>query len=500
MNHNERAFDHLLQQRLESIQPPLREGRWELMQQMLQDLDTPNPFDAALANQLHATEPNLQVSQWERMEQELEFDELVHGSTSRTNEEELAWKLQHLQARYNPAHWERLAHLLDVRTLYYPGILRSKLVELSAVLLFLLFFLHQYQPTAPSELQAFAASEPVSATSLATADVGSSASDLTSDVLVPPSSSIPAFAQAAAQTSLQIPIDAHSQEQPSEPSESLENLVNLPQETTQVAGQIASETIVTNQLPTPELSPLPREQTTTLALAPLALKPTPHWYLSMAASANRNVIQTPFDPAFQTAPLRHGSYGYSSGLSLSRKTGQTELLTGIWHSTIAYRPPVPVQQFGTFDFLVIESFEGIHLDLLQVPLQVNYHFRKSPRKWNAYAHAGLQASFILDAVYDIRRTVIQAQGKPRDKNDSEKLKSRLDRKEFPKGLTAGGQLSNNFFLSISAGAGVERHLNDRWVLFAQPTYTRQLSANGIGPNNDRLHNWSMLVGSRVLIR
>lgn len=220
----------------------------------------------------------------------------------------------------------------------------------------------------------------------------------------------------------------------------------------------------------------------------------------MGAAANRNIIQTPFDPTFQTAPHSHGSYGYASGLSLSRRSGQVELLTGVWHSTIAYRPPVPVLQFGTFDFLVIESFEGIHLDLLQVPLQVNYHFRKSPRKWNAYTHAGLQASFILNAVYDIHRTVIQAQGKPRDNNDNENLKSRLDRKEFPKGLTSGGQFNNNFFLSLSAGVGVERHLNDRWMLFAQPTYTRQLSANGIGPNNDRLHNWSLLLGSRVLIR
>lgn len=530
MNSKERAFDDILRQSLESIGPKLEPGHWELFEQAMKNPNAPNAFDAAIATSLqNGSEAPFHETQWERMAQELELDELVHGTASRTPDEEIAWKLDNLQARFNAKHWQNMSHLLDVAFILNPKILRLKLFEVASMLLLLLIALQLPMPgTQQAKLNPIAASE--------------AAAPILSEVQTESATTLPIVentqksAAAIVQTGSDLSVhSAPSKSPPLPPAEPLE-LADL-----QLAKAATPPPLLPNAenqqevvfhkevgaYSEPELQQEPEEfernlvnsllpittlnaellQTDQKSFEKLPVHTKPgrgYWRVSMGASLDQNIVQTQNTSNLRPEATSYylASNGFSSGINLSYRSQRVEFGIGAWHSTKRYQPQVPVQQFGTFDFLVIETFEGIQLDLLEIPVQVNYYLPKEPRRWNVYLSAGLQGSFILHPVYDIHRTVMQAQGKPpEDLNpDYEGLKSQLDRNGFPEGLMSGGAIGENASLRVSAGIGIERILSDRWALFAQPVYTHQILSSGIGPNNDRIHNVSLQFGTRVILR
>ena len=75
----------------------------------------------------------------------------------------------------------------------------------------------------------------------------------------------------------------------------------------------------------------------------------------------------------------------------------------------------------------------------------------------------------------------------------------LDQKNFEKGALEGGDLISNSFFTINAGIGIQHNVNKRLAFFFQPNYQRHILDGGIGPNNDRIHNLSLQMGTKLLL-
>lgn len=228
----------------------------------------------------------------------------------------------------------------------------------------------------------------------------------------------------------------------------------------------------------------------------------------MYSGYNWNLIRTPLDPVFGTESVWIDSTGFSTGVAVALRRGLWEFELGGAYQTKSYRPSVPVQQYGTFDVLVVETFHRIHLDILEIPLTVRRHLLPNKPQWDFYVQGGIAANLIMKPIYEIRRKELFAGPTPSvpvraedlDKVNNVANQSQLYRKEFSIGVVDGGALGNNSFYSLTMGFGVERALTSRWHVFLQPGFYLQLpTTTGFGPNQDRFHHFSLQLGARANI-
>jgi hypothetical protein len=222
--------------------------------------------------------------------------------------------------------------------------------------------------------------------------------------------------------------------------------------------------------------------------------------VGMLAGGDYNVAFTPYDEVFDLGPYAVDSMGYSAGITIGASVGRFEVETGGIYSYRTYRPFAPKQQIGNLDYLVEQSFEGINFDMLEIPLQFRYFLKDRSSKWNFYGQTGASLNLILKSIYQINQTdFYKNAGPPPSRDLREKVNdlSQFSQKDFTEGLFEGGSFRDNLYFSILVGMGVERTVSDRWRVFAQPTYSFPLQFNGLGPNEDRLHNLSFRFGARV---
>lgn len=195
--------------------------------------------------------------------------------------------------------------------------------------------------------------------------------------------------------------------------------------------------------------------------------------------------------------------GYGGGILVNWKKDKWEIQTGGIYSFKRYIPNTPVFLFETVNYYIREEFNGVQLDQLQVPLNVNYHF-KNQGKWRFYGIAGASGHFITASVYEIetKRTpsfnnfaiLPPPAGLPADD------KSIRQEKEFPDGLFDGGSIHDNFYLTANVGLGMERFVSPRWSVFFQPNYQHTLLTDGIGVNNDKFYTFSFYLGTKVSLK
>lgn len=222
-------------------------------------------------------------------------------------------------------------------------------------------------------------------------------------------------------------------------------------------------------------------------------------YLSLYSGSDFALVHTPADEAFGTSGYWEDTLAYAAGLSFTLEGRKWSLLTGLNYSRVAYRPLVPVQMYGTFDYLVVESFEGIQNQFLNIPLQLRRGFLPIRSGWDVYLLAGMEANLLLDGRYQISREVIESSRSMAPEPNAAEL-SLLSEKTFPKGLLNGGNLGDNAYLSFSGGFGIERKIGDRLQVFAESVYSRPFFGHHIGPNMDQIHRVSMRIGGKVRIK
>ncbi len=224
-----------------------------------------------------------------------------------------------------------------------------------------------------------------------------------------------------------------------------------------------------------------------------------HVRLALVTATDINFVVSPYDPVFGTPSDTTLAVGYGGGLMVAVQRNRWEWETGLLYTFKRYTPNTPRQLLGSLEYLIEENFDGIQLDILQVPLHVRHNLWWHPR-WSLWMHAGASAHLVLSPYYDIRYREVTPllASVPSSEKDPDKVleQSRLREKAFPIGLLQGGSLRDNSWLTLNLGLGVERHFTDRLSLMAQPAIQYDLTTRGFGPNADRLHALSLWMGVR----
>jgi hypothetical protein len=225
---------------------------------------------------------------------------------------------------------------------------------------------------------------------------------------------------------------------------------------------------------------------------------------SLFASSDLNYVFTPttnldvFDTLVRVNNDTAFALGYGGGILASFKMNRWEVQTGGVYSFRRYAPNTPKFTIETVGYYISEDFKGIQQDLLQVPLNVQYHF-KNTGNWRFYGLAGASGYFITNVVYEIafKREPTFALMAPPSGDETRTLR---DEKEFPQGLLDGGSFSDNFYLAANLGLGVERFISPRWSLFFQPNYHHYLLSQGVGTNKDKFYTLSFHLGTKVSLK
>ncbi|MBR9921819.1 MAG: PorT family protein [Bacteroidetes bacterium] len=542
-----KSFDDILREKLGEFEAPFDSAAWEQMEQKLEqsesdlDQDPAGIVDLMALQYLKDMESSAPEMAWESFESKLAASEMAEELEAGIDD--LARRhLEDLQAPYNPSHWQLMRQHLDDFFSIKGIIYRYKLAEI-ALMLLLIWTIQLYVPAGGIQLgpdKTHNPQQPLEApvtpsTSETNDPIAGNEESKTSEN--PESASADALIESEgsdnapfgeSQLSGEIPAENGSTFAEAEKSKATTGTINILPE------QEFPATPETVNLPMPEfrvesLNPwiplIPETAKKMTAAEPVAslqagaleldndlasktiltktLKEK-HLRVNMLYSGDYNRIFTPADPLFGTEALYLDSIGYSTGILVDYQSGRFTFQSGALYSNKSYRPILPQQQYGTFDLLVVETFEGITLELLEIPFQLRFDLMPNNTKWNLFLAGGGSAELLLNPIYDISREPVVASRSSGKEPSPEEVKSvanksRLNQKEFPAGLLDGGRLTDNSYLTANVGFGLERAINYRWSIYLQPQLQYQLPFGGFGPNNDRFHTVSLRLGTRVLV-
>jgi len=489
MENNELTpVDRAIREKLKTLEVPYEKSHWEAFEERLSKETGPSTADAAealLFSRLGEMEVPYDPGNWALMEKRLEQEEAI---TDEQFDRNTAERMRRMEAPYDPNHWELMARQIDEAFSFRHWLHRYHVPELVLMILFCFTLFQFFQreerhgPFAPNPARQTAPADmpgpppaiipqPVPAPA-PIAEARPSPPPAALSVLTPDESQATGFARVE-----------------SVPASRFQAMYLLPAASRPVAREVM-----------PNLEKYARGSTLAglKAFRQFLVKPT-RLYVGAFSSVDYNFIQAPADEVFQTEGYQTDSTGWSAGMALAVGKGKWQFQTGAAYSKVAYKPILPVQQYGNFDFLVVESFDKINYHFLQAPFQVRRNFLSDRSDWNVYAFGGVLANVVLDANYYINRTEIFTS---RTTSTFEDVagQSRLNDKLFPEGILNGDSFFNNIFLSVSAGVGVERVISPRHRIFFEPRYAHPFFGNVIGPNDDRIHQFSLQLGARMQIK
>ena len=530
-------LDKRIKEALENLETPYRADHWSMLEGRLDHPTSPpdpaDAFDAVVASRLEGLEVPLSAGTWNQFEEKMEQAEAAEIDQAAYE------KLQPLEAPYNATHWLLMKERLDDAFSWRRKLVRYKVAEVVLMLLLLFTVIQQlplhkkkaparppadtttaYQQTAsaglPSSDRAPGASSSASVHNGEEAEADLPLAQNSGPDLGPGSQAV-----ASSSIDLRPPAQTGAEQAVSSllPSLGMRSLAGS-QLTFQPPLAFDSPAATgANEAITPPIAMMAfdridshfpgslrslSENGTAFLLSSPTFRNKKSLRVGMFASLDYNYIQTPFDEVFDIGPYAVDSTSFSGGITLAYRFGRWEIETGGIYSNKSYRPLVPVQQFGTFDYLVIQSFEGIHLDVLQIPLMLRRNFLSRQPKWDLYLSGGISANLILKPIYEIRQTEVVAAASvkpppPEELVEEVNQKSKLNRKDFPAGIFHGGSFIDNSYFTASLGLGVERMINYRWSLFLEPNFQYQFPVHGFGPNDDRFHSLSFRLGTRVIV-
>lgn len=439
-------------------------------------------FDKFIQEKLSDLEAPFSAPDWDRMEQLLEEEEFDRVAAD---------KLRRVEPTYDPGSWDLMARRIDEAFSIRHWLHRNHVPEL-ALMILLGFTLIQYFVLDVSTPQPLPAEEKKREFS-------------------------PAGGHYRAAKPLEWEVDMGApstlQSPPAGETEKVQPQASVTPQTSDVLQSFAAPRLASNAVAShlpgasffpegkiPDLEPFAHGSALAgiEAFKAIVRKPL-RMYLSWHSGSDYALVHSPADEVFGTPGHWADTIGYSTGVSFTMEGRKWSLLTGLNYSRIAYRPAVPVQMYGTFDYLIVESFEGIQYQFLNLPLQLRRGFLPARSGWDVYLLAGIEANLLLDGSYQVNREVIESSRSMEPEPNAAEL-SLLNQKSFPEGLLHRGNLSDNSFLSFTGGFGVERKITGRFQVFAESVYTRPFFGHHIGPNMDQIHRVSVRIGGKVRIQ
>ncbi len=242
---------------------------------------------------------------------------------------------------------------------------------------------------------------------------------------------------------------------------------------------------------------------------PVSTPKSSKWELGTHAGLQVWNISTPLDVEFAQQAFSRWQGSTSVGISANYKLGErTALGLGVSHSRLAYDPDLPTvfnaaDISSGFPFNRTESFEGITVNLAQVPIDFRVQLTKPGKRASILAFVGIAGNFSLSSDYDVERTIGAPPVSTGPPSELEEIivneNTFSDVKEFAPGIfESNGRFSGNTFLSARVGLESTIKVNNRISAFSAISYNHFLpTIGGFGPNNDQLSSFGFNVGARV---
>jgi opacity protein-like surface antigen len=178
------------------------------------------------------------------------------------------------------------------------------------------------------------------------------------------------------------------------------------------------------------------------------------------------------------------------------KHGKVELETGL----MVNRKKYSIENVEVVNVAVVrgtksvEKPKDLRLSIVSIPLNLNMRLKET-RRLNVYAHAGVAANAIVDAL-DRREDTPKQSLDPNYSGPSIQVDDHI-LASYSKGLINGGETKDNLFFTGHVGVGVEYKLTTKTSLFLQPTASFMLDKKrGIGSLDDRIKTYSIQGGAK----
>jgi hypothetical protein len=173
--------------------------------------------------------------------------------------------------------------------------------------------------------------------------------------------------------------------------------------------------------------------------------------------------------------------------------------TGLIYSFKRYQPNTPADILQAQNFKFKEEFKGIELDIIQIPLNLRYDYYIHDKN-RLYVLGGASLNTIARANYDILYKQENRLAAPPNPAQFEyaREQSDLNKKDFEKGVFGGGRFADNAYITANFSLGLEHYISPRISFFFQPRFQYYFPfQDGVGPNNDKIHTYSILLGTKV---
>ncbi len=567
----ERNLDGQIKQALENLQAKYDGLSWEAFEQRLDqgdsDVDASGDgvgsvsFDEVVSGKLDRIEVPIAAGDWSLMEKMIEADETAEVLENEAVVDNLLTeRLEHFQVAYQPNHWQMMANRLEEEFFLRYHILRCKLAEATIVLLMLLTiarFLPVLNETAPQPEPNNSANWPsvpvrpvgpcVKAVTTPGAPIAQAQAGRTSKLrpISGPLATITAskYPDKKRQNGTGLNMAAANGE-----SADIVRLAQLGihRQSSNLLPKNLFEAITQKRFLRGSLTTPGMDNHNSMLLASLeevAEKPRyawevpqmpqpgffiKDWTLRMSAFTNTDVAMVLIPPttfSLYDTLIAEGydttlASGYGGGIAVHLKKNRWEIQTGATYSFKRYMPNSPALFAETVNYIIKQeetAFEGVQLNVLQVPVQLNYHF-KDHGKWRIYGSFGAAGHVITTSTNQAKEVaapttatfaLLPPVATTSSKLEQSRQEAIFEQKpeavaathgplgQFPKGFFEGGHIRNNFYLTANIGFGLERYVSSRWSIFLQPTYQHQFLNNDIGVNGERFYNFSVQFGTKV---
>ncbi len=222
---------------------------------------------------------------------------------------------------------------------------------------------------------------------------------------------------------------------------------------------------------------------------------------SGVAGLDANYINTPYDGVSDVGSDTTSAVGYTGGFNFNVQFSRIGIQTGLIYSFKRYRPNTPSDILQAQNFRFKEEFNGIELDIVQFPLNTRYDYfvHKNDR---LYLLGGASLNVIARANYDVLYKQENSLAAPPNPAQFAYATSHsdLNKKDFEKGVIAGGRFADNAYITANFSLGYEHYISPRISFFLQPAFQYYFPfQDGQGPNKDKIHTYSLLLGTKVSV-
>lgn len=223
--------------------------------------------------------------------------------------------------------------------------------------------------------------------------------------------------------------------------------------------------------------------------------------LHLGFTGDLHLVMTPYDKLLTTIGYEQYAGGYGIQIGYGRELKKWGL-RALWsYKKINYQPKPYTEVFdgdvqrGYFTDQIAE----VELNNMIVSGHITYRLGLH-KQWYFYTLAGGSGHLAFQANYDRRQRYLPgndpiAPGEIPTPSQS----SKTGQKKFADGFFEGGGLNENLYFTVDIGAGVERRFQGRLSIFLEEVYHHNAFKRSLGPNNDRINTFGTSLGIRMLL-